>query len=450
MDKKLKVLFIASELTPIVKVGGLGDVAGTLPKYLKPYIDIEMVIPAYKSINNKLDCIPDSDVKINYIDIPEYFSSRDNVYGYQDDPIRFAEFCKEVVNKIEKKEFGEVDIVHVNDYHTALIPILLKDRGLNNIKTIQSIHNLGPAYQGRYSLDLLDRLDLRHSHLTIEFDKYDNEINPLLQGILNSDFVSTVSPTYAKEILTKEYGGDLNDFLELRKNELYGILNGIDYSIFNPEVDITIYSKYNKDNYKLGKLENKKALFKELHLNFNTDYPLFSFISRLDYQKGIDILISSMKTLKNKNIQFLILGTGAKDFENELQTLNTQDKNIFSIIDFNITLANKIYAASDALIIPSRYEPSGLTQMIAMKYGTLPIVRSTGGLHDSVFNMYTGFTFENYSALELTNVLNEANSIYKTTQWDKMIDDAMSQDFSWHNSSQRYLVLYNKLKNNLK
>jgi starch synthase len=157
-----------------------------------------------------------------------------------------------------------------------------------------------------------------------------------------------------------------------------------------------------------------------------------------------------MKTLKNKNIQFLILGTGAKDFENELQTLNTQDKNIFSIIDFNITLANKIYAASDALIIPSRYEPSGLTQMIAMKYGTLPIVRSTGGLHDSVFNMYTGFTFENYSALELTNVLNEANSIYKTTQWDKMIDDAMSQDFSWHNSSQRYLVLYNKLKNNLK
>jgi starch synthase len=448
MDKKLKVLFIASELTPIIKVGGLGDVAGTLPKYLKPYIDIEILLPDYKSIKEKLEFIPNSDVKINYIDIPEYFSSRDNIYGYPDDPIRFAAFCREVVNKIEKKEFGDVDIVHINDYHTALIPILLKDRELDNIKTIQSIHNLGPAYQGRYSLDLLNILELRHQHLTIEFDKYDNEINPLLQGILNSDIVSTVSPTYAKEILTKEYGGDLNDFLELRKNELYGILNGIDYSIFNPEVDITIYSKYNRDNYKIGKLENKKKLYEELHLNFNSDYPLFSFISRLDYQKGIDILISSIKTLKNKNIHFLILGTGAKDFENELQTLNTQDKNMFAIIDFNTVLANKMYAASDALIIPSRYEPSGLTQMIAMKYGTLPIVRSTGGLHDSVFNMTTGFTFENYSALDLTNVLNEANSLYKSKGWDEMIENAMQQDFSWHNSSQRYLVLYNKMKSN--
>jgi starch synthase len=277
---------------------------------------------------------------------------------------------------------------------------------------------------------------LKQNHLTIDIDKSDNEINPLLQGILNSDIVSTVSPTYAKEILTKEYGGELNDFLELRKNKLFGILNGIDYEFFNPQTDKNIYCNYNIENYKMGKMENKTKLISELHLNFNPENPLFSFVARLDYQKGIDILISSIKTLKNKNIHFLILGTGAKDFENELQTLETEDKNMFAVIAFDAVLANKIYAGSDGLIIPSRYEPSGLTQMIAMKYGTLPIVRSTGGLHDSVFNLQTGFVFENYSALDLTNTINEALSVYNSRhQWDDMINNAMKADFSWYNSS---------------
>ncbi len=447
MNRKLKVLFVSSELTPIVKVGGLGDVAGTLPKYLKNYVDIESVIPLYKSIlTSKPETIPNSDVKINYIDIPEYFSSRDNIYGYQDDPIRFAAFCREIVDKICEGYFGEVDILHLNDSHTSFIPIMLKDRGIDNVKTILTIHNLGSAYQGRYSLDILDILKLNRTHITLEFDKADKEIDPLLQGILNADIVSTVSPTYAQEILTKEYGSGLNDFLELRKNELFGILNGIDYSIFSPEIDKTIYTNYNISNYKIGKLENKKKLIEELHINFNTDYPIYSFIARLDYQKGIDILISAMKTLKDKNIQFLLLGTGAKDFENELQEMNSQNNNIFAIIDFDPILANKIYASADALIIPSKYEPSGLTQMIAMKYGTLPIVRSTGGLKDSVFNMKTGFVFENYSALDLTDTLKEASAMYNTGQWDQMIHNAMSADFSWHKSSQKYLVLYNKLK----
>ncbi|MHB8443283.1 MAG: glycogen synthase [Patescibacteria group bacterium] len=449
MDK-INVLFVSSELAPIIKVGGLADVAGALPKCLLDFINIQVVIPKYKIIPTPAPTtIPGSDVKINYIDIPEYFSSRDNVYGYPDDPIRFAVFSQKVVQDIKDEKFGRVDIVHINDYHTSLIPILLKDIGLNNVKTMLTIHNLGPAYQGRYSLDLLDALKLQKYHSTIEIDKSDNQINLLLQGVLNANIVSTVSSTYAKEILTKEYGGEIEDFMELRKSSLYGILNGIDYSIYDPEKDEKIYFKYNISNYKMGKLENKKKLIDELHLKFGTDTPLFAFISRLDYQKGIDILIKAMETLETKNVNFIILGTGAKDFEDQLQILGTKNPALFADITFDITLAEKIYAGADALIIPSRYEPSGLTQMIAMKYGTLPIVRSTGGLKDSVEGLVSGFTFEDYSPLSLVNTLKEALSMFNTPKWDEMIQTAMNEDFSWGRSAEKYVALYQQLVSNL-
>ena len=446
MDK-IKVLFVSAELTPIIKVGGLADVAESLPKFLSKYIDIEIVIPKYKAIKEEVPFIQNTNVRIHYIDIPSYFSQRDNIYGYSDDSIRFAAFSRKVVDCILNNQFGKVDIIHVNDYHTSFIPLLIKDSGIENIKTILTIHNLGIAYQGRYSIDILETLKLKHECQCILDDKKNHEINPLKQGILHADIITTVSPTYAKEILTPEYGAKLEKFLNKRKDSLYGILNGIDYSIFNPETDNKLYANYNTSNYKDGKFRNKRLLLDEIRLNFNLDFILCSFISRLDYQKGIDILIESIQKLENKNINFLILGTGSKEFEEQLKELEIEDRNMFSEIIFDPVMAQRIYAASDILIIPSRYEPSGLTQMIAMKYGTLPLVRATGGLKDSVNDMIDGFCFEDYSSDSLSKTINKAVSLFKKDKWDKMIKNAMNKDFSWDKSSLEYLNLYKKLIN---
>ena len=444
---KLKVLFVSAELTPIIKVGGLADVAESLPKFLSKYIDIEIAIPRYKAIKEEVPFIQNTNVRIHYIDIPSYFSQRDNIYGYSDDPIRFAAFSKKVVDGLQNKQFGDIDIVHVNDYHTSFIPLLLKDNKVENIKSILTIHNLGRAYQGRYSKDILDTLQLKNMCDCILKDLKDGDINPLKQGILHADLITTVSPTYAKEILTKDYGAELEEYLNKRKNSLYGILNGIDYSIFNPETDNKLYANYGIKNFKEGKFKNKRLLLDEIRLNFNPDFPLYSFVARLDYQKGIDILIDAIQKLENKNVNFLILGTGAKDFEEKLKELEIEDRNMFAEIIFDTVMANRIYAASDVLIIPSKYEPSGLTQMIAMKYGTLPLVRSTGGLKDSVDDMVDGFCFDQYTSESLTDAINKSLSIFKKDKWFEMINNAMNKDFSWDKSALEYLDLYKKIKN---
>ncbi len=453
----LKVLFVASELTPIAKVGGLGDVAGALPKYLKEDVDISVVIPAYQAIKEKVEYIPNSKVKIHYIDIPEYFSKRDKIYGYTDDPVRYAHFDVEVVNKIKDGAFGKVDIVHINDYHTSWIPILIKDRNIDGIKTILTIHNLGSTYQGRYSLDLLDHLNLSQIHPSVEEDKKDGEINPLLQGILNASIISTVSPTYAKEILEKEYGGDLDYFLNQRKDDIYGILNGIDTTIFDPKTDPNIYVNYDLSDYKEKKATNKIRLIEELNLKFSSSQPLYSFIARLDAQKGVSILTESImlteitlltKSLQNvrqDSINFLFLGTGDEKIASKIKEIEASTNDVKLEFTFDPVLAEKIYAASDVLIIPSKYEPCGLTQMIAMRYGTLPIVRETGGLKDSVEDQINGFVFKEFDEVELKDVILESFKIFGTSKWDEMVKNAMRKDFSWDKSSKEYVKLYKKM-----
>ncbi len=452
----LKVLFIASELTPIAKVGGLGDVAGALPKYLQKDVDISVVIPAYQAIKEKVEYIPNSKVKIYYIDVPEYFSERDKIYGYTDDPIRYAHFDVEVVNQIKNGTFGKIDIVHINDYHTSWIPILIKDRNVDGIKTILTIHNLGSTYQGRYSLDLLDHLKLQSIHPSIEEDKKDSEINPLLQGILNANIISTVSPTYSKEILEKEYGGELDYYLNQRKEDIYGILNGIDTSVFNPKTDTMIYANYDISDYKEKKSINKIKLIEELGLKFSPNQPLYSFIARLDAQKGVSILTESimlteitlltksLQSVRQESINFLFLGTGDETIANKIKEIESSTNEVKLEFTFDPVLAEKMYAASDALIIPSKYEPCGLTQMIAMRYGTLPIVRETGGLKDSVEDQVTGFVFKNFDEIELKDKILDSFRIFGTSKWDEMIKDAMKRDFSWDKSSKEYVKLYKK------
>lgn len=472
----MKVLICASEGAPFAKTGGLADVIGALPKALKKNgCDVRVMIPFYKKIKeqNKAQYVGYAFVKVGwqmeyvgvfhqecegidyyFIDSDRYFN-RDGLYGYGDDGERFAFFDFAVLEAIKVIDFFP-NVIHCNDWQTGLIPYLIKSNYYNDyrfqfIKTVYSIHNI--QYQGSFPKDIMQILFMPYSP-SLEFD---NNINFMKTGILEANEVTTVSPTYKDETLTDEYGYKLNWILGMRYYDYCGILNGIDVEKYNPETDKNIYYNYNIKNVFEKKAQNKKALLQEFGLNPNEDVPLFGLVSRLADQKGIDLFKPIMDDVINySNAKFILMGSGNSDYEGYFRYLESKYPERFKCyIGYSDPVAQKIYAGCDIFLMPSKFEPCGLGQLIAMRYGTLPLVRETGGLKDTVlpYNMYTsegtGFSFKNYNAIEFKDTIFRAIDVYNNNKdhFKQLIKQAMEKDYSWNSSALVYMDLYKKLVN---
>jgi starch synthase len=458
----LKVLFAASELTPLAKVGGLGDVIGSLPKALKKMgVDVRVAIPKYGVISEEFysktptyfeiwvdgervdifeALIPGSDVKVYLLDNKRFFSENGIYFSKTafvdsfDEVKRFLFFSK-AVSKIFTKIDWVPDIIHCHDWHTAIIPYLIKAMKATP-KTLLTIHNL--ANQGKWDSKMM------FDFLGIEPGL--GNFNILGNGIANANMVNTVSMNYREEVLTEAYGEGLAGALLKRKDNFYGILNGLDSDFFNPKTDKNIKANYSLKDFG-GKKENKSDLQKILGLEQNKDAPIFGAVTRLTQQKGIDLICEIVPDLVSAGCQFVVLGTGEGDYESRLTELgNKYQGSVSSNIKFDASLAQKIYAGCDIFLMPSKFEPCGLGQMIAMRYGTIPVVRKTGGLADTVKEQITGFLFNNYSKEEFWSAILKSVSFYKDKKkWDRLIKNAMAQDFSWERSAKEYLFLYGQL-----
>lgn len=474
----VKVLYVVSESDPFIKTGGLGDVAGALPKYLnKMGLDVRVVIPKYKNIKSefkdKLNFIKwfmvpvgwrnqycgifdyeVEGVKYYFIDNEQYFH-RDSLYGYFDDGERFAYFDRALLNMLKEINW-KPDIIHCNDWQTAMVPVLYKlqyqeDPFYHNIKIVYSIHNL--LFQGNYDAEVLgDLFGLSdESYRDGSLELY-GAVSFMKGGINFSDKVSTVSNTYALEIQTPQYGENLEELLKSRNQHLVGIVNGIDYKVYDPEKDELIYKNYGVENIE-DKKENKLRLQKDLGLPIKGDTPMIGLVSRLTSQKGIDLITYIIDRILQQDVQIVILGTGDEAYQEHFKYLEARHRDKISAnIKFDDSLAHKIYAASDIFLMPSLFEPCGLGQLIALRYGAVPIVRETGGLKDTVkpYNQYTGegngFSFSNYNGDELLSVLERALKYYRDKEiWRNLVLQAMTSDNSWEKSANNYKELYSEL-----
>lgn len=475
----MRVLFVASEASPFIKSGGLGDVAGALPKALaEKDADVRVVIPKYKDINwelkDKLRFVKWFMVKVGwrteYCGIFEYFYNgvtyylidnekyfnRDELYGFYDDAERFAFFDRAVLDMLKQIDW-QPDLIHCNDWQTGMLPVLLKfeykrnDMFYWNMKCVYSIHNI--AFQGVYDPQILPELfgfDMELYENTCL--KFDAGVSFMKGGLYYSDVITTVSESYAHEIQTPEYGQRLDGVLRDRSYALRGITNGIDYDEFNPSADNFIFKNYDVNSIK-NKTINKTELQKELGLTVDENIPMIGMVTRLTQQKGLDLLVNISDRLLQENIQLVILGNGDKHYEDHFKWLDYTYGNKVSVnIKFDHVLANKIYAASDMFLMPSLFEPCGLGQLIALRYGSIPIVRETGGLRDTVtaYNEYTGegngFSFSSYNADDLYNVIKYALSKFEDKKrWNNLIENAMKCDNSWEKSAQVYLNMYREL-----
>ncbi len=475
----LKVLIVASEISPYAKSGGLGDVTGSLPKELKKLgVDVRVVFPKYATINQKfltnlnyidsfivtlgwrnqnasLYSIEDADVP-SYLIANDYYFGRDGFYGYGDDFERFAFFTKASIEFLNCIDFVP-DVIHFNDWQTGLGPVYLRDNyygfvSLSKVKSVLTIHNL--QYQGLFGKEILGTVGLNDGYFSADKLEFNNCVSLLKGGIFYADKVTTVSETYANEIQTPEYGYGMDGILRSQAFKLSGIVNGIDVAANDPKTDKRIFANYGKGNLE-GKKQNKKMLQEKLNLPIRNDVPIISVISRLVDQKGLDLISVAMEELISKDIQFVVLGTGEGRYENLFKHMawRAPDK-VSANIFFNEELAQQIYAASDMFLMPSVFEPCGLGQIFAMQYGTVPVVRKTGGLADTVTHYNketkkgTGFVFENYDARGMMWAINEAIKVYsaKDEHWAQIIDNGLSQDFSWSKSAEKYIKLYSTLK----
>jgi starch synthase len=471
----MKVLIVAAEAVPYCKVGGLADVVGALFKELKKCVTkVYLALPFYrrliglqdthtekKTISVKLgprqfrfEVFRHEDVYL--FDCHELFG-RDGIYGedgiaYEDNPIRYAFFSRAVLEFIRETRL-KVDLLHLNDWQTALVPFYLrtvyrKEPGLMDIPTVLTIHNLG--YQGLAEKKLLSSLGIPEEYFTQEALEFYGRINILKAGILYSDVLTTVSPTYAQEITTKEFGYGLEGVLSQRREDLYGILNGIDNELFSPEGDPYIKAHYSSEGMK-GKTLCRRALIKETNLNAE-GFPVVAYVGRLVDQKGLDILIPAMQKALQWGVPFCVLGEGDHLVEETLRAMASEYKHkLFVRTAFDEPFSRRLYAGADILVVPSRYEPCGLVQMIALRYGTLPVVRKTGGLSDTVvdYNPFAdegyGFVFEEYSESALWEAMKRAFQVWlQRTRWRKLVQRAMRVDFSWQRSVEKYLTVYKK------
>ena len=477
-----KILFVASEGVPFIKTGGLADVVGSLPKCIdKEYFDVRVFIPKYtcmkQEMKDKLQYVTHFYMDFNwqnaYVGILEaevdgvhyYFIDNETYFNgfkpYGDDGLweieKYAFFSKAVLSALPVVDF-QPDVVHCHDWQTGLIPVYLKERFhdgdfFKGMKSVITIHNL--KFQGKWDPKAVRNITGLPAHY-FTADKLEayKDANLLKGGIVFADAVTTVSDTYAEEIKTTFYGEGLDGLLRARSGDLRGIVNGIDYDEFNPETDKYIVKPYNAVNFRKEKVKNKHALQEELGLRQDDKKMMIGLVSRLTDQKGLDLIAYVMDELCQDDIQLVVLGTGEDRYENMFRHFDWKyaDK-VSANIYYSDALSHKIYAACDAFLMPSLFEPCGLSQLMALRYGTVPIVRETGGLKDTVqpYNEYdstgTGFSFTNYNAHEMLNTIRYAERIYydKKREWNKIIDRAMAADFSWDVSAKKYQEMYDWL-----
>lgn len=474
-----KVLFIASESVPFIKTGGLADVVGSLPKYLsKDEFDVRVILPKYMCMKEEyksqlnyvthfymdlgwrsqyvgiLQMVYDG-IQFYFIDNEYYFSGFKPYGNIYEDIEKFAFFSKAALSALPSIGFRP-DIIHCHDWQTGLVPVFLKDRFQENdfyagIKTIMTIHNL--KFQGIWDMKTVKNITgLPDYYFAPDKLEAYGDANYLKGGLVYADAITTVSPTYAEEIKTPFYGENLNGLMLARAHDLRGIVNGIDYAEYNPETDTMIEQNYNAKNFRKEKIKNKIALQKELGLAQNEKTFMIGIVSRLTDQKGFDLINYMMEEMCQQDWQIVVLGTGEERYENMFRHFAWKypDK-VSANIYYSEAMSHKVYASADAFLMPSLFEPCGLSQLMSLRYGTLPIVRETGGLKDTVepYNEYegtgTGFSFTNYNAHEMFNTIRYAHSVYvdKKREWNKLIDRAMAADFSWKASADKYAEMYN-------
>lgn len=478
-SKKMQIVFASAECAPFVKTGGLGDVAGSLPAALvRAGAEVIVMVPKYATIKDEykaqmehfsdfyvslgwrneycgLEKLEHDGVTYMFIDNERYFA-RDYPYGFFDDGERFAFFSKAITESLQHLPAGfECDILHCNDWQTALAPVFLREfyQGLplyDRVKTVFSIHNV--AFQGQFSDTVMeDILGVAHIPAAASQLRCDAcSINYMLGALRYADAITTVSPTYANEIQTPEFGEGLDDVLRERSYALQGILNGIDVAGFDPATDKRIAANYTVED-RSGKAVCKAKLQEELGLEVRDDRPLMVMVTRLTRQKGMDLVMYALDRILAGGVQVAVLGTGDRDYEDGLRYF--QDKypgTMAARIEFDPALSQRMYAAADMFLMPSKFEPCGLSQIIAMRYGTLPIVRETGGLKDTVipYNEFTGegtgFSFSNFNGDEMGDAVFRAARLFWDNReaWNQLVTQAMSQDFSWTRSADKYLDLY--------
>lgn len=478
-SKKMQIVFASAECAPFVKTGGLGDVAGSLPAALvRAGAEVIVMVPKYATIKDEykaqmehfadfyvslgwrneycgLEKLERDGVTYMFVDNERYFA-RDYPYGFFDDGERFAFFSKAITESLQHLPAGfECDILHCNDWQTALAPVFLREfyQGLplyDRVKTVFSIHNV--AFQGQFSDTVMeDILGVAHIPAAASQLRCDAcSINYMLGALRYADAITTVSPTYAKEIQTPEFGEGLDGVLRERSYALQGILNGIDVAGFDPATDKRIAANYTVDD-RSGKAVCKAKLQEELGLEVRDDRPLMVMVTRLTRQKGMDLVMYALDRILSGGVQVAVLGTGDRDYEDGLRYF--QDKypgTMAARIEFDPALSQRMYAAADMFLMPSKFEPCGLSQIIAMRYGTLPIVRETGGLKDTVqpYNEFTGegtgFSFSNFNGDEMGDAVFRAARLFWDNReaWNQLVTQAMSQDFSWTRSADKYLDLY--------
>ncbi len=491
MSRPLSIFYISSEVEPFAKTGGLADVAGAFPQVIRELgHDIRILLPKYGFVGDRkfniYDVIRLRDipvpvgshteqasikssfitnqrikVQVYFFDLPKYFQ-RDGIYfdpnskkDYKDNDERFISFTRGALEMLKRLGW-KPDIIHCNDWQTALIPVYLKtiykdDPFFNKIKTIYTIHNL--AYQGVFPKSSFDKTGLPQDIFNENGIATGDVMNMMKGGIVYADMLTTVSGKYAEEISSDdELGCGLKDLLSKRKRNLFGILNGVDYSVWDPEIDQLIPHQYTVKTLN-EKIENKKALLQHFKLQFDEKIPVLGVVSRLFDQKGLDLIVDAAPELLKHDIRLIVLGTGDKKYHTILSELASKYPDKVGVkLTFDDALAHLIEAGSDMFLMPSRYEPCGLNQIYSMRYGTIPIVRATGGLDDTVTDFVpktgqgTGFKFVPYDSRELLAAVERAIKIFQDQKiWSKIMKNAMEENFSWEKSAREYVSLYRKI-----
>ncbi|MDD5613638.1 MAG: glycogen/starch synthase [Candidatus Omnitrophica bacterium] len=454
----MKILFASPEVFPYVKTGGLADVSGSLPKALNLLgVDIRISMPKYKGLDSKYDLLGQK-VPVYFIENDDYYC-REYLYGapegdYPDNLERFSFYCSETLSRLKKENF-KPEIIHCNDWQTALIPVYLKtlyknDDFFKNTKIVFTIHNM--ANQGIFQASEWDKTGLDKRLFNPEGLEFYGKINLMKAGLIFSDFITTVSPAYSLQIQTKEYGFGLENVLRSRKKEITGIINGIDFSYWDPEKDTALPNRYSYSDLDKKPL-NKQYLQAEHRMAIGRDIPLIGAIGRLTDQKGWDILASAMDEISKIDLQIIILGEGESKYQKLLLELSEKyPLKICFKAGFDHILAKKIYASSDIFLMPSKFEPCGLGQLISYRYGTVPVARETGGLKDTITDYSqdhvhgSGFLFQNYDSNSLTEALARALEVYaQRRKWRALQKRIMKLDYSWDNSAKEYKKLYKNM-----
>ena len=471
----MKILYVTSEAAPYATSGGLGDVMGALPTEIKKTNngEVSVILPLYKSCQIKfgdsLEHVTDISFKLSwrntgasiykienagvsyYFVENHYYFDRDSLYGYGDDAERFAFFSMAVLEFI--KTWGNIpDIIHANDWQSALTVIYLKTmyshiQELSGIKTLYTIHNI--EYQGKFGMELLGDVFALDEEYKCHVE-HDSCINLMKGAIVLSNYVSTVSPNYANELKYDYFGFGLSGIIESASDKMFCIINGIDYNYFSPEHGGDIDFPFKKTAFKRNKAKNKAALQEYLGLPVEANTPLIVMITRLASQKGIDLLLCILRELLSEKVQFVILGTGNKDYEDKLLEIQNEYPNMKALIKFDRVISKKMYASADIFLMPSKFEPCGLAQMISCAYATIPVVRAVGGLYDSITpygeENSNGFRFTNYNAHDFLFTIKNAINVYQNKkEWGALCERAIKTDFSWDKSAKEYLAIYNKM-----